>query len=173
MAGTRGIRTVGVFIDCSRAHARLHWLRSHPWSDAEMSAMAPDDHLSETSVSAALAPADQAANTQMSRISRAMVAIYKEQFGRGPQRVRTHYAGPDAIVCLLEATLTPVELALTTMDEHQRLRDIRMLFQYTAEDTFRSAIEEITGRRVVAFISGLDTRADVASELFLLAPTGS
>ena len=37
------------------------------------------------------------------------------------------------------------------MDEHQRLRDMRMLFQYAAEDEFRSAVEAITGRKVTAF----------------------
>jgi uncharacterized protein YbcI len=106
----------------------------------------------------------------MMQVSRAMIGIYKEQFGRGPEHARSHYAGPDAIVCFLRNTLTPVERSLTTMDEHQRLRDVRMLFQYAAEDEFRGAIEEITGRRVVAFVSGIDTRADVASELFLLEP---
>ncbi len=40
-----------------------------------------------------------------------------------------------------------------------------MLFQHTAEDTFRGAVEEITGRRVVAFTSGFDTNADVATEV--------
>jgi uncharacterized protein YbcI len=44
-----------------------------------------------------------------------------------------------------------------------------MLFQYAAESEFRAAVEEITGRRVVAFVSGIDTRADVAGEVFLLA----
>ena len=38
-------------------------------------------------------------------ISNAMVQIYKDQFGRGPTKVRTHYAGPDTLVCLLENTL--------------------------------------------------------------------
>ncbi len=55
--------------------------------------------------------------------------------------------------------------------EQQRLRDIRMLFQHTAESAFRGAVEEITGRRVIAFTSGFDTDADVASEVFLLAPS--
>lgn len=55
--------------------------------------------------------------------------------------------------------------------EEQRLRDLRALFQHTAEKAFRSAVEEVTGRRVIAFTSGFDARADVASEVFLLAPT--
>jgi uncharacterized protein YbcI len=122
--------------------------------------MAPEDVLAE--------PVDPT-SSQLAQISRAMVRIYKEQFGRGPERVRTHWAGPDALVCFLENTLTPVERTLTTMNENQRLRDMRMLFQYAAESEFRAAVEEITGRRVVAFVSGIDTRADVAGEVFLLA----
>jgi uncharacterized protein YbcI len=127
--------------------------------------MTPDDHATQLD-----SASSETGTSQMMQVSRAMVRIYKEQFGRGPERARSYHAGPDAIVCFLEHTLTAVERSLTTMDEHQRLRDIRMLFQYTAEEQFRGAIEEITGRRVVAFISGIDTRADVASELFLLEP---
>ena len=73
-------------------------------------------------------------------------------------------------MCVLEKTLTPVERTLTTLDEHQRLRDIRMLFQDAAEQDFRRAVEETTGRKVIAFVSGIDTKADVSSELFTLAP---
>jgi uncharacterized protein YbcI len=109
-------------------------------------------------------------NSQLIEISRAMTRIYREQFGRGPERVHSHYAGSDSIVCFLENTLTPVERTLATIGEQQRLRDMRMLFQYAAEDDFRSAVEEITGRKVLAFVSGIDVRADVASELFTLEP---
>ena len=116
--------------------------------------------------------ADERQTSQLVQVSRAMIRIYKEQFGRGPERAHSHYAGPDAIVCFLEQTLTPVERTLTTIGEQQRLRDMRMLFQYAAEDEFRSAVEEITGRKVVAFVSGIDVRADVASELFTLEPRG-
>jgi uncharacterized protein YbcI len=119
-------------------------------------------------------PASDAArervSSQLVEISRAMVRIYKEQFGRGPNRVRSHYAGPDTIVSLLEETLTPVERTLTTLGHDQRLRDLRMLFQYAAEDEFRSAVEQITGRTVIAFVSGIDVQTDTASELFVLEP---
>src|ERR1700710_1278822 len=75
---------------------------------------------------------------QLAQITRAMVALYKEQFGRGPTHARSHYAGHDAIICLLEETLTPVERSLVRIGEEQRLRDIRALFQHTAEKAFRS-----------------------------------
>lgn len=104
------------------------------------------------------------------QVSRAIVGVYKEQLGRGPDRVRTYYAGPDALVCFLEGTLTPVERTLTTINEHQRLRELRMLFQHTAEDTFRTAVEDITSRSVIASSSGIDTAADVATEVFVFQP---
>jgi uncharacterized protein YbcI len=101
-------------------------------------------------------------------ISSAVKNVYTEQFGREPDRAHSHYVGPDAIACFLRGTLTRAERRLTTLDEHQRLRDMRMLFQYSAEDEFRSAVEAITGRTVLAFISGIDTKADIASEVFLM-----
>jgi len=104
---------------------------------------------------------------QLSQVTRAMVAIYKEQYGRGPTHAHSYQTGPDAITCLLAGSLTPVERTIVQMGELQRLRDIRTLFQYAAEDTFRAAVEAITGRRVVGFISGIDARADVASEMFM------
>jgi uncharacterized protein YbcI len=109
----------------------------------------------------------------LSDISNALVQVYKDQFGRGPTKVRTHYAGPDTIVCLLEHTFTPAELKLQAMDEHQRLRDIRLFFQYAERSRFTEPVERITGRRVKAFVSGIDTHSDIACELFVLeADTG-
>jgi uncharacterized protein YbcI len=35
-------------------------------------------------------------------ISREMVRLYKDQFGRGPTKARTEFAGPDIVVCTLE-----------------------------------------------------------------------
>lgn len=102
-----------------------------------------------------------------------MVQIYKGQFGRGPTKVRTNYAGSDALVCLLEHTFTPAERNLQAMGEHQRLRDVRLFFQYAERERFVEPIEpieRITGGRVRGFISGIDTQADIASEMFLLEP---
>ena len=111
---------------------------------------------------------ESAEQSQLADISRAIKDVYTEQFGREPGRTHSHYVGPDAIVCFLRNTLTRAERRLSTLDEHQRLRDMRMLFQYSAEDEFRAAVENITGRTVIAFISGIDTKTDIASEIFLL-----
>jgi uncharacterized protein YbcI len=77
-----------------------------------------------------------------------MVRLYKEQFGRGPTKVRTHWCGSDVITVVLEDTLTPAERNLAKMGEHERLREMRMFFQYATVREFCTPIEEITGRRV-------------------------
>ena len=115
-----------------------------------------------------IGPTGTAEEAQLADISSAIRAVYTEQFGREPGRAHSHYVGPDAIACFLRGTLTRAERRLSTLDEHQRLRDMRMLFQYSAEDEFRAAVEQITGRAVIAFISGIDTKTDIASEIFLL-----
>lgn len=81
-------------------------------------------------------------------ISREMVRLYKEQFGRGPTKARTEFAGPDIVICT------------------------RMYFQYATENEFRGTIERITGRPVRAFISGIDAAVDVSCEIFHLGRNG-
>lgn len=59
------------------------------------------------------------------------------------------------------------------LGEHQRLCDVRMLFQHASEDEFRSTVEEITSRKVWAFVSGIDAANDVSIEAFYLEPESS
>jgi uncharacterized protein YbcI len=113
---------------------------------------------------------EEAGNQPLAALSNELVRIYKDQFGRGPTKVRSHYAGPDTIVCLLENTFTPAEKSLQGMGEHQRLREMRMFFQYASSGDFTAAVASTTGRRVRSFISGIDTNTDIACELFVLEP---
>jgi uncharacterized protein YbcI len=106
-------------------------------------------------------------------VSHAMVRVYKEFFGRGPTLARTHWAGPDALVAILEDTLTPAQRNMVRMGEHQRLRDTRMFFQYASVREFCEPIEQITGRKVRSFLSSIDTEVEGLSiETFVLHPTG-
>src|SRR5215218_2664856 len=101
-------------------------------------------------------------------ISREMVGLYKELFGRGPTKARTEFAGPHIVICSLENTFTPAERSLADMGEHQRLRDTRMYFQAATAERFREIVERLTGRKVRAFISGIDAGSDLCCEVFYL-----
>ena len=107
---------------------------------------------------------------ELQEITNAMVRLYKELFGRGPTKARTNYAGPDTLVATIQNSLTPAERKMLDLEEHQRVREIRMFFQHASEAEFTGTVEEITGRKVWAFVSGMDTERDVSSEVFYLEP---
>ena len=107
---------------------------------------------------------------ELTQITRAIASIYKQQFGRGPNFAHSYHAGPDAVVCLLEGTLTPVEKSLVAIGQIRELQNLRQLFQAAAEGEFRAVVEKITGRSVVSFLSANDIKSDVASEMFVFAP---
>jgi uncharacterized protein YbcI len=112
-------------------------------------------------------------SSSLLELSNAMVHLYKVQFGRGPGRSRAYWAGPDIVVCVLDDTLTPAEVNLVKMGEHQRLRDTRIFFQYATVREFCEPVERITGRKVRSFLSGIDTEVDGLSiETFVLHPEG-
>jgi uncharacterized protein YbcI len=106
----------------------------------------------------------------MVELSNAMVRLYKELFGRGPTKARSSFAGPDLIVSTLECSLTRIERLMVDAGEHERLRDLRMHFQSLNEEQFVGTVEQITGRKVRAFVSGIDPKRDVSAELFYLEP---
>jgi len=110
---------------------------------------------------------------ELQEVTNAMVRIYKEVFGHGPPKARSSYAGSDTLIATLENSLTAAERNLIRLGEHQRVRKTRTLLQHANEHDFVQTIEQITGRRVRAFVSGTDTRADLSSEVFYLEPVAS
>jgi uncharacterized protein YbcI len=117
-----------------------------------------------------LSPPAHDYQSELSQLSNAIVKLYKTHFGRGPTKAKASYADADTLLCTLRDSLTPAEQSMVRMGEHQRLRDLRMFLQYASEPEFREAVEQITGREVEAFVSGIDTVNDVSCELFYLVP---
>jgi uncharacterized protein YbcI len=119
------------------------------------------------------AGAAEARPSILMEVSNAMVRLYKDQFGRGPTKSRSFWVGPNAIACFLEDTLTPAERNLALMGQHQRLRDMRLFFQYASIREFCEPVERATGRKVRSFHSSVDTKADgLAIETFVFYPEG-
>jgi uncharacterized protein YbcI len=114
------------------------------------------------------------ASSPLAQIANEMVRLFKEQFGRGPTKTRASWAGPDVLTVVLEDTFTPAERNLAAMGQHERLRDMRSFFQYASVNEFCGPVERITGRKVRAFISGIDTEVNgLCVETFVLYPEGS
>ena len=104
-------------------------------------------------------------------ISNFVVRVVSEYTGRGPTRARAHIS--DNLVCVvLEDTLTKGERSLVRDGLADQVLDMRKSFQKTMRSELVRGIEEITGRRVVAFFSDNHMDPDTAMEAFLLAPDG-
>ncbi len=109
----------------------------------------------------------------LAAVASEMVRLYKEQFGRGPTKARANWCGDDVLAVVLEDTLTPAERNLAALAQHERLRETRMFFQYATVREFCEPVERIVGRKVRAFVSGMDTEVSGLSiESFVFYPVG-
>jgi len=109
----------------------------------------------------------------LSAVSNAMVALHKEQFGRGPTAARSNFAGRDTLVCVLRDALLPAERAMVEMGEAHRVRESRMWFQVATSHRFIDTVEGLVGRKVASFASATDPEHGIVMEIFVFEPHAS
>lgn len=105
----------------------------------------------------------------LTELSNAMVALHREHFGRGPGAAKT-WVADDMVVCTLTDVYTHVEKTLIRSGHLERVRETRMLHQLALEQEFTRPVEELTGRKVIAFVSSVHVDPDLSIELFMLEP---
>jgi uncharacterized protein YbcI len=98
-----------------------------------------------------------------------LVALLKDFYGRGPEQTKT-YVNDDLVVCLLRGGFTPVEQTLLEGGHGEDVIHQRMVFQDVMRHRFEHVVEEATGRKVIAFMSGNQQDPDMICEVFVLAP---
>ena len=106
-------------------------------------------------------------------LSNALVALHKEQFGRGPTRARSDFAGSDVVVTVFYDALLPAEKALVEMGESMRVQESRLFFQEATRDRFIQTIERIVRRKIHSFHSTCDPRTGTVMEIAIFEPRES
>src|SRR3954462_10259448 len=101
-------------------------------------------------------------------ISREIVRLQAEYYGKGPTRAKT-YIVEDLVVVVLEESFTRAEKTLAERGEREAIQHIRRRFQQQMADDFTSVVEQVTGRKVRVFLSETNIDHDVSVETFLLA----
>jgi uncharacterized protein YbcI len=76
------------------------------------------------------------------------------------------------LLCVLEDIYTKAERTLIDAGRFEEVQQARNAFQETMEERFSRAVEELTGRRVVGFLSQVRADPDIATEIFILEPDG-
>ena len=101
-------------------------------------------------------------------ISTEIVRLQAEYYGKGPTKAKT-YISEDVVVVVLEESFTRAEKTLAARGERETIQQIRRRFQQHMAENFTSVVEQVTGRKVRAFLSDTDIDQDVSVETFLLA----
>jgi len=104
-----------------------------------------------------------------SAISNSVVQTLRRTTGRGPTKARTTL-GENGVFVVLQDSLTHGEQSLTEAGEGAAVLDLRRRWQRVMETDLRDSIEELTGRKVIGFMSDNHIDPDLAVEVFILEP---
>jgi uncharacterized protein YbcI len=100
-------------------------------------------------------------------ISNLVVRLMSEYTGRGPTKART-YLNDDLITVVLQDTLTRGERSLVRDGKEELVLSTRFAFQQTMSGDMIGGVEQITGRKVRAFMSSNHMDPDMAIESFVM-----
>ena len=104
----------------------------------------------------------------LSEITNRIVAFMREHYGRGPIKAKT-YVLDNLIVCVLvEDGFTAIERTMMQGGEPDRVLAMRRDFQRLMKERYTEMVEELTGRKVLAFLSQAHVEPDLTIEVFLM-----
>ena len=106
----------------------------------------------------------------MVAVTDAMVALHERYHHRAPLTAKTLLLGGDLIACVLGGVYTTVEQTMIELQRSTTVQETRSAFQQAMQHTFIAAVERLSGRNVLAFISNHHVGPDVEIELFMLTP---
>src|SRR3954451_10913933 len=102
-------------------------------------------------------------------ISNTVVQALARTTGRGPTQAKTTI-GDNGIFVVLQDSLTVGEQALSDAGEDRAVLDLRRRWQSAMEVDVSREVGELTGRKVVGFMSDNHIDPDLAVEVFVLEP---
>ena len=105
---------------------------------------------------------------QLAGVTNGIVQLFREYYGRGPNKAKSYLLDERIVVCVLEDTMTTVEQTLVKNGNSDMVRQVRLTFQEAMADEFKGVVEKAMGRRVSAYHSQLTMDPDMGFEFFVL-----
>ena len=105
-------------------------------------------------------------------ISTTVVRALSRTTGRGPTKAKTTL-GDNGVFVVLQDSLTQGEQTLADAGEGAAVLDLRRRWQRVMEADVSREIEQLTGRKVIGFMSDNHIDPDLAVEVFVLEPLSS
>jgi uncharacterized protein YbcI len=113
-------------------------------------------------------PSPLAGGELLSAISTRIVGILREHYGRGPMKAKTYVLDDIIVVVMRGSGFTPLEQTIMDSGEPDRVIAMREDFQRVMATRYRETIEELTGRKVLAFLSQAHVEPDLTLEIFFV-----
>lgn len=103
-------------------------------------------------------------------VTDSMVILHERYHHRVPVTAKTQLLGGDLLACVLGGVYTDVEKTMIELQRSTVVQETRSVFQNAMQHKFIEAVERLSGRSVLAFISNHHVGPDMEIELFMLAP---
>src|ERR1700733_4815175 len=103
-------------------------------------------------------------------VTDAMVAFHERYYHRAPVTAKTLLLAGEVLVCVLGGVYTDVEKTMIEIQRDAIVRETRSAFQTAMQHKFISAVERLSGRDVLSFISDHHVGPDMEIEVFVLRP---
>jgi uncharacterized protein YbcI len=103
------------------------------------------------------------------KISNTVVRALARTTGRGPTKAKTTL-GDNGVFVVLQDSLTRGEQTLADAGEFEAVLDLRRRWLRVMKADVSREIEELTGRKVIGFMSDNHIDPDLAVEVFVLQP---
>jgi uncharacterized protein YbcI len=104
----------------------------------------------------------------LTTISTSIVGIQREHYGRGPMKAKTYVLDDIIVVVMRGSGFTPLEQTIMDSGQPDRVIAMREDFQRVMAAKYRQKIEELTGRKVLAFLSQAHVEPDITMEIFFV-----
>ena len=100
----------------------------------------------------------------------AMIALHQHYHHRAPVTAKSVLLGRDLLACVLGGVHSDVERTIIELQQTTIVQETRSTFQNGMQHKFIAAVERLSGRDVLAFISNHHVGPDLEIELFVLKP---
>jgi uncharacterized protein YbcI len=104
----------------------------------------------------------------LAAVTDAMVSFHQRYYHRVPVRAKTLLLGGELLVCVLGGVYTDVEKTMIELQRSAVVHATRSAFQVAMQHKLIAAVERLSGRAVLSFMSDHHVGPDIEIELFML-----
>jgi uncharacterized protein YbcI len=104
----------------------------------------------------------------LTAVTAVMVGMHERYHHRVPVTAKTLLLGDEVLICVLAGVYSDVEKTMIELQRGTLVQQVRSAFQVAMEHKFIAAVERLSGREVLVFVSDHHVGPDIEIELFML-----